>query len=210
MASSWSTSLAGFALALLAAAPLRAAVAYQYEAGVASAAYAPNLTVPIYLRETLTDASPSAISAKGGLFGAGFRVSYVGGGTLPIIAIGGNPQLFPGLTAGSVTSTSATFLQAVAFDAVSGILPDPDGRILLGTVTLGSTPSALPVVFNVSRIDTLGGNTLTFSGDDLDFTTTDFTGAVTPTSLMIYSTIPEPAGLSFLAGAVFPLLSRRR
>lgn len=210
MARSSSINLAAAALTLLAATTARSAIFYQYEASSPSVSFSANLSVNIYLRETLTFGSASALPTKGGLFGAGFRVTHIGGGTLPILGISGNATLFSGPANGSVSPTTATYLQAVSLETTSGLLTDPSGRILLGTVLFGSAPSALPALFEISRIDSLGGNTLTFTADDLDFPSPDFSGATTPTPLLIYSTIPEPASLSLLPPALFPLLLRRR
>lgn len=195
-------------LSLLTPSPAHSAISYQYEASSPSVSYTPNLSVNIYLRETLTAGSTSALATKGGLFGAGFRISYVGGGSLSILGISGNPSLFSGPGTGFVSPTTATYLQAVSLESTSGPLPDPSSRILLGTVIFSSSPTSLPALFEISRLDSLGGNTLTFTAEDLDLPSQDFT-PTTPTPLMIHSTIPEPTPLTLSPLLLFPLLLRR-
>lgn len=185
-----------------------AQVGYRYEAHAASVEFVPGgpTVLDIYLRETRFGPGPG-LSDRGGLFGAGFGVRLAGGGTLPIVSIAGNPVLFGGFTSVELTPTWATFLQAVPLSAVSGALPDSSGRLLLGRVTLGPSATALPVTFEIWRRDNFGGNTVAFDGTDLDLDSAGVLGAVAPTYVMVYATIPEP---SALAGALALTLLLRR
>lgn len=186
-------------------------VSYRYEAASASVSFVPGggTVVDVFLRETRLGAG-AGLAERGGLFGAGFSVSHVGGGTLPIIGISGNPALFGGPTSGSVTATAASFLQAVDLETLAGVMPDAEGRIWVGRVTLGPTAAALPVVFALGRRDELGGNTIAFDGTDLDFDGPGVVGATGSGLVMVYATIPEPgwAGLWLGLGA-WGLVRRR-
>jgi hypothetical protein len=99
------------------------------------------VTVPIYLVETLTDGSPSVVGKDGGLFGVGFRADRKPGspatGAAALVGVQGNAALFDLQRVTTVTAASASVEQeqSALFDVVKP-LPDEQGRILIGTLTL--------------------------------------------------------------------------
>lgn len=187
-----------------------AAPSYSYVTDVTTGA--PGSTFSVFLRETLGPGDVSVIVADGGLFGAGFSVRYLGGrGPLPIVAVAGNPALFGGSFVSSLSPTEASVLQSISIEALSGALPDANGLILLGSFTVSSNASGLPAAFMLSRLDAIGGNTITLEATDLDFDSVDpaFSGATGASYPSVFTTVPEPAGAGVLAMAAVLLGGRR-
>lgn len=211
----WGRGLVMTALAVVATVAVGradAAVVYRYVAEPVGGEVGGKSQVNVFLEESLTGGSVSVVGGESGLFGAGFVFEWVGGRPLAIDSVTRNAGAFGGLSSVSVTATTVRVLQSVPLAATTGVMPDGNGRVLLGTVSLNSAAATGPTLFRVGRLDTLGGNTITFAGTDLDFdsTTPAFTGATTPTPWFRVAVVPEPGAAAGLAFAVFLTAGRRR
>jgi hypothetical protein len=200
--------LLGLFAVVVMAAPAQAAITYQYVAGQATYAASPGqaVSVPIYLRETVTGASTSLIFSENGMFGAGFSVGQIG--TPVLYTLAANTAEFSGpstVNASSLTESIAPTATAGVFGATS---PGGIRDVLLGHVNL--TAGSGSTTFNVARYDHLGGNTLTnTSFFDLDFPQAGASYvAVQGGSFLI--AVPEPAGVAMLLIPLTVLIRRRR
>lgn len=209
-------------LALTSAA--RAQITYQYVTDQTS--YTPNasgnVTVSLFLQETVTGTSTSLLASVGGLFSGGIYVTKTGvNGTATISTINKNTA-FGGNLSSQAAATQARLLEDVGTSptGVMGTVVSPGvTQDLLGTIVLNAGTSATtfavepykfaPTNFGGSGFD---GNTLTnTNGFDVDVTSTNpaYTGADTfngPTafSFTVAAAVPEPSSmiLSGLAGGL--------
>src|SRR5262245_42391418 len=108
-----SAATAVFAFVVMAA-PAQAAITYQYVAGQTVYTGSPGqaLSVPIFLRETVTSPSSSLIVSETGIFGAGF--SAVQSGTPVSFSLAANTAQFGGPSTINATSLSESIAPSAA------------------------------------------------------------------------------------------------
>ena len=218
----------------------QAAVSYSYiaDSTTYSGAVGSQVTVNLFLLETLTSGSTSFINSKGGLTNAGAAVNVVGtlGGTAAQIPNAGYTpsSAFPGplLTFYNQGTTPAKSNNLEFTEAVTSGSVAPDvtsssiflGKLLV-TVGSGSTTYILTSLGNDtitnssggnSQLGQVNGNTLTQLpapfGTDLDVTQQGvFTGAnASPGFTFKVNATPEPASMGLLGLCALSLLARRR
>lgn len=216
---------AAFVGGLAFASAAHASVIYSYVAGAPNynASVGGTVTVPIYLKETITAPSTSVINADGGLFGAGFSVNRNSGGTASLTAIADSVATtfaggFSTPAAGNGAARQA-LAESYGLTATTGTNVDANGEVLLGSVNI-------LVTSGVSTFTVAWDKYPTVSGTDGDLTTTAtnaynldktsanpaFTGADNnPTTFTVTgAAAPEPASLGLLALGAMGLLARRR
>jgi hypothetical protein len=162
------------------------AVTLTFEAGTATAGGGGSVNVPIYLREVLTESSPSMIAPEG-LFSFGISVAR-DNGNAAINAVT-RDAFFNVSNPGS--STSATLALVNAEHSVfpdTGPVPDGNGRVFLATLNI--QPGASSSQFTIADF---GANTqtVTYAPNELD-------GLIVGSSFTV-AAVPEPAGVAALA-----------
>ena len=177
------------------------------------------LTLPVYLKETTT--SSSLIASDGGLFGAGFSIDVLTGGST-LTGIAGFAANFPGGGFSPSPSNTSTFLAGdnfVGATVTSGPVPNASGLIEIGTVNVtagaAGTASALRLA-NYAYPAATDGYTDTFDNSynlDAPSTPPAFVGASTdPTILSIVVpgvTLPAPASCGMVLVGVGMLMLKR-
>jgi hypothetical protein len=147
------------------AAPLHAAVMYQYitdQPNYVASGPGATVTVNLYLQEVIAIGDTSLIVANHGMGGAGVvdqRVSFVGATPTTIttltpntspIGIGGGFGMNPGTTSNvDAASLSAALNVLVPAGTLQGPVPDAMGRIRLGTETLTAGSAGSVTTFRV-------------------------------------------------------------
>ncbi len=226
---------AAAAVALVVAASAKAAITYEYttyagNSPVTEYSFTPGmpLTIPIYLHEQLTGGSTSLITADGGLVGAAFSVtqtSNTGSGTLTSVAasVTGNGSNFAGGFSNMSGKDSSTFqglAEVVSVFAASGPVPDANGDIEIGSITITTNTPNTYVLANYNypstKSDDLTGTFgngpgASIGGFDLDPNnsgTYAYTGAIANPETIIL--VPEPGTVGLLGISSLALLARRR
>lgn len=203
-------------LSFLLANAVRGAVVYSYVALPSTLTLTPGTTanVEVYLQEALSGSNSSLVVADGGLFNAGVSVSAVSGNTANIIS-GNGDSSFAGPVSTTVTNSSASFLEGVAITDLSGPVGTVMGNVRdipLASISIRAQKPG-ETIFDIGEFNSLGGNTLDFAGNDLDFdsSTPAYQGAGDGfTTLTVYTPEPTSGILSFAPFGVFALLKKRR
>lgn len=182
-----------------------AAVTYDFEAGQSSYSVAPGgvVEVPIYLKETLTEGSPSQIAADDGLYSFGITVDLTSGGG-QIQDLARNP-VFDRRNNGSTTAFPADPARLWADQDVNfGSGPDPDGsgRILLATLSF-QAPNSGSATLSIGDFQGVTDETVTYAFNALD-------AQIAPGSFSVVAEVPEPASIALLALLPAAALLRRR
>jgi hypothetical protein len=168
----------GLALALAAAGRLRADVVYTYVTDQASYSAAPgsDVSVNIYLMETLSGGSTSIINAHNGLFSAGaaVNVSSTTGGSAARVVNNGftfnsatEPNGFTGPTSAAYNQGSGAaannleFLEAVGTSAAqsnNGVTAPANGLVFLGRATIQAGTGTTTYVLTSLHNDTINNS----------------------------------------------------
>jgi len=206
--------------------------AFSYGADTSQAKIAADgtMTIPIYLKETLSNGAASLVGKDGGLGGAGFKVAFlssvpVGAAPATITGIALNDKDFAGgPTSSKFDASSASGSEGISTTATTGVALGASGQgawksfpdeIYLGSVNI--MPGAADTTFSVGEYSAAGGNTLTLNNFyDLDVpgdpSAPPYTGVGTATATVAVpgAAVPEPASLGLLGLSAFGLLARRR
>ena len=205
----------------------RASVTYQYvtNSDYPNAVAGTAMSVPVFLKETLTNGSTSIINSDGGLGAAGFQMLLTSG-QATINSIAPNAADFQGPATTTITGTGAALSEATGPSQTSSPLIGANGggagtptgdEIYLGSISI--TPTATPATFTFAPYNAVtNGNTLTANSFyDLDTTQTTppaYIGTEDPSNPPMHFTVgqsvPEPASLSLLGLSAIGLLARRR
>ena len=198
-------------LLLAAARPARAQLVYEFAnaAGVAQSNFSvpvgSSVAIRVYIHET--SAGAATLNANGGLGTGAVRVTFDNPSGVASVQATGDISPGPAWAFGTpaIDSTSARLVNGSSI--TSGVLPDTEGRILLGTfifqglaegsVTLGALDPNPGVGYDTSSFATSANIPLTNYDPLLQSATATLT--VTP--------VPEPAALGLAAAA---LLAARR
>jgi hypothetical protein len=194
----------------------RADITYQYvtDQSAYTAAAGTNVTVSVFLQETVTGTSKSLLASEGGLFGFGVLVTKTSGdATLPTSGFAVNnaapPNGFNGNQAQNPNPPTATQVGAIAnvgnsTTGVTGTVTGNVTKILLGTVTITAT-STNESDFKVGVNTFAPGNTITNTNAfDLDQTNNGPAGGATykgatDTGPFVFTinaaVVPEPSSM---------------
>lgn len=167
----WSKTVALFAL-VFAATSAEASVSYTYVGQVQGPVAAnSNVTVNLYLQETVTGSSSSLIASEQGLYGAAVAVAPTSGSGSTITSVALNnkaePTGFTGTSASGVTSAGVGYLsesQSTTYNGTAG----PSGTTTGGSVTTqGGTTTTLVYLGSVTIAVGAAGTSTTFAVESL-------------------------------------------
>jgi hypothetical protein len=192
------------------------ALTYSYRVGATEALVwvGESVTVPVYLREVVTDGTSSLLAAGGGLFGAGFRVDRVSATETPAVLMGLSAG--PEFTPSSPQPVSVTSGRLLEFNLAANVPPVDLGNgvreVLVGTFTVGVPLDPATVAgtttFRVSDYDNYGASADLITGTGAVI---DGPGGGSPAAAVFTVTsIPEPGVTVSGLIAGMALLKRRR
>lgn len=162
--------------------------------------------IPIYLEAT-TAADVAAIADDDGLFSVGFvvtRTTPLPSQPATITGLTPNTSLFDKKAGGATGPTSASLWQEQDVLFGNGALPDGQGRILLGTLSVvAGDAEGEQTHFTITDYSAVATETLSYAF-------TEFDGQIQPGAFVVSTAVPEPVGLGVAAMAAVGLLGRHR
>jgi hypothetical protein len=220
----------------LISAQARASVIYSYDTDATAyhAAVGTNVTVNVYLKETLTGASTSYITAQGGLFSAGAGINdpattasaqIVSGSFVEPSGFSSSPPpaIYYNQTGGGQSGSNLEFQEATAIGG--SLVPVVGGQVLIGTFNIKVGSASTTYTLTSLKDDTIDGSNSQLgqsdgnteagtngTGGDLDKVgNASYTGADAATPFTFTVSAPEPGSLTLvgLAGLGGLLLRRR-
>jgi len=199
--------LAGACLAM-ASNQSQAAVIYSYVTDAASYDVSGgSATVNVYLQETLSGGSLTQIGSSGstsGLDGAAFNVEWVSGDSAKLVDLAYNPAFDSVLNSKTKLplTTSASLIESTLATS-NGVGLDGNGRVFLGSVSLGSDVGSGLTTFSILPYDNNAGNIISREGTLLD-------GPSPPTAATFTAVVPEPASVLLFGLGGLVAIGRRR
>jgi MYXO-CTERM domain-containing protein len=184
-----------------------------------SLSYAPGATFTLDVYIFQTAGATNFLTQEGGVMTAGVRANYGSpGGTPGVISVASpatditvNPAFNETESSNTTRQADSNSAQFTAFtDASYGVLPDAQGKILLGQFkfTVSDAPAASSTVLTAEDIPSPSTDTITYSGGDFTYY---LDPAISPASVTInVSPVPEPGWALAAAGAAALLTRLRR